>query len=62
MTEAETIRLIITSVQGLISLAAALGYRDAVISALDATLAAVRAQTDRDLKRKHRPSSGEFGE
>lgn len=53
MTEAETIRLIITSVQGLISLAAALGYRDAVISALDATLAAVRAQTDRDLRRKH---------
>lgn len=54
MTEAETIRLIISSVQGLISLAAALGYRDAAITALDSMLGAARAQTDRDLARKHR--------
>lgn len=49
----EVIRLAILGIQTIISLAEGLGQRDAVLAALDATLAAARSQTDRDLDRKH---------
>jgi hypothetical protein len=49
----EVIRLAVLGIQTIISLAEGLGQRDAVLAALDATLAAARSQTDRDLERKH---------
>lgn len=50
----EIVRIAITGIQTIISLAEGLGQRDAVLAALDATLAAARARTDADLARKHR--------
>jgi hypothetical protein len=53
MEPAEVIRLAIEAIRAIISLAEGLGHRDAVLSALEATLAAARARTDVDLARKH---------
>jgi hypothetical protein len=53
VTPAEIVKLAIDGITTIISLATALGQRDAVLAALDSTLAAARAQTDRDLDRKH---------
>jgi hypothetical protein len=53
MTPAEIVNLAVTAINGILSLAQALGQRDAVIEALDAALAAARAKTDRDLDAKH---------
>lgn len=54
MTPVEIVNVAVGAIQAIISLAASLGQRDAVIAALDAALAAARAQTDRDLAAKHR--------
>jgi hypothetical protein len=60
MTPAEIVTFAVNAIQGIISLASALGQRDAVLEALDATLAAARGKTDRDLEAKHRkPAAGE---
>ena len=53
MTPAEIVQIAVTGVQAILSLAESLGQRDAVLSALDATLAAARQRTDADLQRKH---------
>lgn len=55
MTEAEIVSLALQGVGAILSLARGLGKEDAVISALQASLAVARAQTDRDLDRKHAP-------
>lgn len=49
----EIVRIAVAGIQTIISLAEGLGQRDAVLAALDATLAAARARTDADLARKH---------
>lgn len=49
----EIVKIAVTGIQTIISLAEGLGQRDAVLAALDATLAAVRQRTDADLDRKH---------
>ena len=49
----EIVRIAVTGIQTIISLAEGLGQRDAVLTALDATLAAARQRTDADLHRKH---------
>lgn len=54
MTPAEIVSFAISAINGILSLAQALGQRDAVIEALDAVLAAARSKTDRDLDAKHR--------
>ena len=53
MSPEQIVRLAVEAIQAVISLAEGLGQRDAVLAALDATLAAVRARTDSDLERKH---------
>lgn len=53
MTTEQIVQAAITAIQAIISLAEHLGQRDAVLAALDATLAAARARTDADLNRKH---------
>lgn len=53
MTPAEVVQTAVGAIQAVISLASSLGQRDAVLAALDATLAAARARTDADLERKH---------
>ena len=53
MTAEQVVRLAVEAIRAVISLAEGLGHRDAVIAALDATLAAVRGRTDSDLQRKH---------
>lgn len=53
MKPEEVIRLAVLGIQTIISLAEGLGQRDAVLAALDATLAAARSRTDRDLGQKH---------
>ena len=53
MSPAEIVNVAVTAIQAIISLASSLGQRDAVLAALDAALAAARAQTDRDLAAKH---------
>lgn len=50
----EIVSLAVKGIEAIISLAEKLGKRDAVLAALDATLAAARARTDDDLARKHR--------
>lgn len=57
MTPAEIVSLSVQGIQAIISLAATLGQRDAVLAALDGVLAAARAQTDRDLDAKHAPTT-----
>lgn len=54
MTPAQIVDIAVSAIKGIISLAEQLGQRDAVLAALDATLAAARARTDRDLEAKHR--------
>lgn len=54
MTAEQIIRAAVEGILAIISLAESLGQRDAVLAALDATLAAARARTDADLERKHR--------
>lgn len=49
----EIVRVAIAGIRTIISLAEGLGQRDAVLAALDATLAAARGRTDADLERKH---------
>jgi len=53
MHPTEVVRIAVEAIRAIISLAEGLGQRDAVLSALDATLAAARARTDVDLQRKH---------
>lgn len=53
MTPAQIVQTAVSAIQAIISLAENLGQRDAVLAALDATLAAARARTDADLARKH---------
>jgi len=56
MTPAET-ELINTGVnvlRALLSLAASLGVRDAMLEAFDGVLSVARSKTDRDLAEKHR--------
>lgn len=55
MRPEDVVNTAVSVIRGVISLAEALGQRDAVLAALDATLAAARAKTDADLDRKHRP-------
>ncbi len=54
MRPEDVVNTAVNVIRGVISLAEALGQRDAVLAALDATLAAARAKTDADLDRKHR--------
>jgi hypothetical protein len=54
MRPEDVVRLAVTGIQTILSLAEGLGQRDAVLAALDATLAAARARTNADLDRKHR--------
>ena len=56
MSPAEIVNVAVSAIQAIISLASSLGQRDAVLAALDTALAAARAQTDRDLEKKHRPA------
>jgi hypothetical protein len=49
----QIVRVAVEAILAVVSLAEGLGQRDAVLSALDATLAAARARTDVDLARKH---------
>lgn len=53
MHPTEVVRIAVEAIRAIISLADGLGQRDAVLSALDATLASARARTDSDLDRKH---------
>lgn len=53
MHPTEVVRIAVEAIRAIISLAEGLGQRDAVLSALDATLAAARQRTDADLARKH---------
>jgi hypothetical protein len=53
MHPTEVVRIAVEAIRAIISLAEGLGHRDAVLSALEATLAAARARTDVDLARKH---------
>ncbi len=53
MKPEEVIRLAVLGIQTIISLAEGLGQRDAVLAALDATLAAARSRTNADLAKKH---------
>lgn len=53
MKPEDVIRIAIEAIQAIISLAEGLGQRDAVLAALDASLAAARARTNADLARKH---------
>ena len=53
MTPEQIIQAAVAAIHAVLSLAETLGQRDAVLSALDATLAAARARTDADLERKH---------
>lgn len=53
MTPEQIVRAAVEAILAIVSLAESLGQRDAVLAALDATLAAVRARTDADLERKH---------
>ena len=53
MHPTEVVRIAVEAIRAIISLAEGLGQRDAVLSALEATLAAARARTDVDLARKH---------
>lgn len=53
MTPEQIVRVAVEAILAVVSLAESLGQRDAVLSALDATLAAARARTDSDLNRKH---------
>lgn len=53
MKPEDIVRVVVEAVSALISLAEGLGQRDAVLAALDATLAAARHRTDADLARKH---------
>ena len=54
MSPAEIVNTAVQAIGAIISLASSLGQRDAVLAALDATLAAARARTDVDLEAKHR--------
>lgn len=54
VTPAEVVRVAVEAIGAIISLADSLGQRDAVLAALDASLAAARARTDADLATKHR--------
>lgn len=53
MKAEDVIRIAVQAINAIISLAEGLGQRDAVLAALDATLAAVRQRTDDDLAKKH---------
>ena len=53
MKPEEIVRVAIEGILAIVSLAESLGQRDAVLAALDATLAAVRQRTDVDLAKKH---------
>ena len=53
MTPAEVVRVAVEAIGAILSLADSLGQRDAVLAALDASLAAARARTDADLAAKH---------
>lgn len=53
MSAEDVIRCAIEAIRAIISLAEGLGHRDAVLDALDASLAAARQRTDADLRRKH---------
>jgi hypothetical protein len=53
VTPAEIVRTAVEAIGAIISLADSLGQRDAVLAALDASLAAARARTDADLAAKH---------
>jgi len=53
MKAEEIVRVAIEGILAIVSLAESLGQRDAVLAALDATLAAVRQRTDVDLEKKH---------
>lgn len=53
MSVDEIIRAAVVAIQSILSLAEGLGQRDAVLAALDATLAAARQRTDADLAKKH---------
>jgi hypothetical protein len=54
VTPAQIVDIAVSAIRGVISLAEQLGQRDAVLAALDATLAAARQRTDADLAAKHR--------
>jgi len=49
----QIVRVAVEAILAVVSLAESLGQRDAVLAALDATLAAARGRTDADLNRKH---------
>ncbi len=53
MEPVDVVRVAVEAIRAIISLAEGLGQRDAVLVALDASLAAARARTDADLARKH---------
>lgn len=53
MDPATIVATVVSIVQGAIALAEHLGQRDAVLTALDAVLAAHRAKVDAELRAKH---------
>jgi hypothetical protein len=53
MTPEQIIRMAVEAIKAIISLAEGLGQKDAVLAALDASLAAARQRTDADLAKKH---------
>jgi hypothetical protein len=55
---AEIVNAAVTGISAIISLAEKLGQRDAVLAALDATLAAARMRTDVDIAAKHAARTG----
>jgi hypothetical protein len=54
VTAEQIIQAAVAAIQAILSLAEHLGQRDAVLAALDATLATARARTDADLAAKPR--------
>lgn len=58
MDPATIVQTIVSIVEGAIALATHLGQRDAVLTALDAALAAHRAKVDAELRIKHHHDDG----
>lgn len=54
MRPEDVIHVAVEAIKAVLSLAEGLGQRDAVLAALDASLAAARQRTNSDLARKHK--------
>jgi len=54
VSELEIVRFVAQILETIWSLADKFGHRDAVLQALDSSLAAVRQRTDADLRKKHK--------